>query len=156
MTELIRWNPWERRSLINEVDRLFDDMLTRMERPFDGARAWGLAVDVAEQDEGFIVKASIPGVAPEDVEITLSDNVLTIKGEVKEESQIDQEHYHLRERRYGQFMRAITLPAQVDADKIEATSENGVLTLNLPKAEAIKPKRIAVKTAANVIEGQTK
>lgn len=74
-----------------------------------------------------------------------SDKVLTIKGETKEENETKQEHYHLRERHFGSFVRSIALPNSVNADKIEAVNEHGVLTLTLPKAEAVKPKRIEVK-----------
>ena len=77
--------------------------------------------------------------------MTLNDNVLTIKGETKSEKDVEEKNYHLRERRSGSFMRTVTLPTTVDADKVEATHEHGVLTLRLPKTEAVKPKRIAVK-----------
>jgi HSP20 family protein len=83
------------------------------------------------------------------VEITLADNVLTIKGETKQESDTTEKNYHVRERHYGSFMRSVTLPIAVNADKIEATHENGVLTLHLPKTEAAQPKRISVKTTVN-------
>lgn len=111
--------------------------------------ALSLALDVAEQDDAFIVKASIPGVPADDVEITLTDNVLTIKGEMKDDKEVKETNYHLRERRFGSFMRSVTLPTSVDADKIEAVNENGVLTLTLPKAEAVKPKKIEVKKIVN-------
>ncbi len=91
------------------------------------------------------MKASIPGVDPNDVEVTLTDNTLTIKGEVKEETDVEERNYHLRERRFGSFTRNVTLPLPVDADKVEATHENGVLSLRLPKTEAVKPKKISVK-----------
>jgi HSP20 family protein len=108
-----------------------------------------LSLDVAEDDKEYIVKASIPGVDPNAVEITLADNVLTIKGETKQESDTTEKNYHVRERRYGSFTRSVTLPVAVNADKIEATHENGVLTLHLPKTEAAQPKRISVKTTVN-------
>lgn len=104
---------------------------------------------MAEQDDAFIVKASIPGVPADDVEITLTDNVLTIKGEMKDDKEVKETNYHLHERRFGSFMRSVTLPTSVDADKIEAVNENGVLTLTLPKAEAVKPKKIEVKKIVN-------
>ena len=79
----------------------------------------------------------------------LTDNVLTIKGEMRADKEINEENYHLRERRFGSFVRSVTLPTAVDADKIEAVNENGVLTLTLPKAEAVKPKKIEVKKLVN-------
>ncbi len=130
----------------NAMDRLFDEMVDNRgywEQP----AAWALALDVAEKDDAFIVKASIPGINPDDLEITLTDNVLTIKGEIKENKEFEDAQWHLRERRYGAFQRSITLPTPVDANAIEATYDDGVLTLNVPKVEEVKPKRIAVKAS---------
>jgi HSP20 family protein len=106
-------------------------------------------VDMAEDESVYIVKASMPGVKPEEIEVTLQDNILTIKGEAKEEKEIKEENYHMRERRYGSFMRNLTLPTAVKAEEIEANHEDGVLTLRLPKSEVNKPKKIAVKVAHN-------
>jgi HSP20 family protein len=111
--------------------------------------AWNLALDVAEDADAYTVKASVPGINPDDIEITLTDNVLTIKGETKTERENKETNWHVRERRYGSFMRSVTLPATVDADKVEATNEHGVLTLRLPKAETVKPKRISIKNTVN-------
>ncbi len=147
MTTLIRWDPFrEMTTMRNMMDRVFN------ERLFDMPMLWprnqeplSLALDVAEEENKYIVKASVPGVKPEEMEITVSDNVLTIRGEMKEDKEIKEENYHLRERRFGSFMRSVTLPAAVDAEHIEAINENGVLTLTLPKSEAVKPKKIEVK-----------
>ena len=111
---------------------------------------------MAEKDDAFVVKASIPGINADDLEITLSDNVLTIKGEIKADEDIEEEQYHVRERRYGSFMRSVTLPTPVDADAVEATYEHGVLTLTVPKAEEAKPKRIAIRSNGHqkMIEGK--
>jgi HSP20 family protein len=106
-----------------------------------------MAVDVAEDENSYIVKASMPGVKPEDVEVTLQNHMLTIKGEAKEDKEFKEENYHVRERRYGSFMRSLSLPATVKAEKIEAKHEDGVLVVRLPKSEADKPKKIAVKAA---------
>ncbi len=151
MTNLTRWEP------LREMQTMRDMMDRFFEEPFiGGPRQWTqtdhnypLALDVAEDENHYIVRASVPGVAPDEVDVTLTDNVLTIKGETKSEENIDETNYHLRERRYGSFMRSITLPAAVDADQVEATHENGVLTLRLPKTEAVKPKRIAIKNTVN-------
>lgn len=139
MSTLIRWNP-VRRSLFNEFDRLFETP-SRGQFPNN----WGLALDVAETDDGYTVKASVPGLNADDIEITLEDNVLTIKGEVKEDEEITKENYHIRERRFGSFSRSVRFPVLVNSGEVDATYENGVLTLSVPKAEEVKPKRITVK-----------
>jgi HSP20 family protein len=119
---------------------------------------WDLALDVAEKPDEFVVKASLPGINPDELEITYNDNLLTIKGEVKGESEDKDEniHYHIRERWSGSFSRSVSLPSTVKADAIQASYETGVLTLHLPKREEVKPRRIAVKTEdPNVIEAKS-
>ena len=149
MTTLTRWEPFrEMASLRRAMDRMWDENFA-FPQQWDRQADWGPALDVIENPDNYVVKASIPGVAPEDVEITLTDNVLTIKGETKQEKEDKQENYHLRERHYGSFMRSINLPVSVDADKVEAVNEHGVLLLTLPKSEAVKPKKIAVKATVN-------
>jgi HSP20 family protein len=151
-TTLSRWEPFRELSDMRRMmDRMFDEPFFKaVDWPRGANGTYNLALDVAEQADAYVVKASTPGVNPEDVEITLNDNTLTIKGETKADTAFKDEEYHVRERRYGSFMRTITLPVTVDADKVEATHENGVLTLRLPKAEAVKPKKIAVKSTVNV------
>ena len=112
---------------------------------WDRSDSWALALDVAETEDNFLVKASIPGIKPEDMEITLTDNVLTIKGEILDIQESEDAQWHMRERRFGSFQRSITLPTPVDANAIEATYVDGVLNLNVPKIEEVKPKRIEVK-----------
>lgn len=147
MTSITRWDPYRELATMRQVlDRFFEDDFARFPSLWERRpEAMSLALDVAEREDAFVVKASVPGVAPEDVEVTLTDNVLTIKGEMKADKEINEENYHLRERRFGAFVRSVTLPTAVEAEKIEAVNENGVLTLTLPKAEAIKPKKIEVK-----------
>jgi HSP20 family protein len=129
----------------NAMNRLFED--TAELGFWDRSEAWALALDVAETEDSFLVKASIPGINPEDLEITLTDNVLTIKGEIEESTELEEAQWHMRERRFGSFQRSITLPTPVDANAIEATYEDGVLSLNVPKVEEVKPKRIEVKVS---------
>ena len=152
MKTLTRYEPLrEMTNLSRAMDRVFDRFMD--ESLFDMPTVWqrgngqsnSLALDVAEQEDKFLVKASVPGINPEDIEITFTDGVLTIQGETKDEHEVKEENYHLRERHYGSFMRRIALPTNIDADKIDATNENGVLTLTLPKAEDVKPRRIEVK-----------
>ena len=118
---LTRWDPvQEMLSLRNAMDRMLDtnyNNLDNTSRPL----AWGLPLDVSETDDAFVVKASIPGVNPDDVEITFTDNVLTIKGEVKAEEEVKDARYHLRERRYGSFVRSVSLGSRIDNDKINAS-----------------------------------
>ncbi len=151
MTTLVRWNPRnEMMSLRNEINRLFSQAFE--EGPlteWQPSTNWGLALDVAENDDAFVVTASVPGMKPDDLDITISDNVLTIKGEYKVDETIEEEKYHIRERRHGSFGRSISLPVSVNADGVEANYENGVLTLSVPKAEEVKPRRIAVKAHTN-------
>lgn len=142
----------------------FEVMQQLMDATFNGgttgwneAQSWGLPIDVVEKQDAYVVRASIPGIDPEALDVTLTDNVLTIQAESKAQSEETQdERYVLRERRYGRFTRSISLPMPVEADKIEASCANGELTLTLPKAEAVRPRRIAIQGAPqhNVIEGQ--
>ncbi len=107
---------------------------------------WTPAVDVAETPEKVTVKAELPGIEPKNIDISMVGDVLTIKGEKKSEREEKKENYHLVERSYGSFSRALRLPAAVDADKIEAKYDKGVLTVTCPKKEPIKPKAIEIKT----------
>ncbi len=151
MNSLTRWDPFREMQTFRDVmDRFFEEPWAEAPRQWmQRTEGFPLALDLAEDDANYIVKASVPGVDPENVEVTLTDNVLTIKGETKGEKDVDEKNYHLRERRFGSFTRSVTLPMPVDSEKVEATHENGVLTLRLPKTEAVKPKRIAVKKTIN-------
>lgn len=158
MTTLVRWNPIrEMMALRNEMDRLFNTALDSPALRWEEATTWGLPLDVAENDDAYIVKASVPGINPDNLDITLSDNVLTIKGEFEEDKEIEEEQYQIRERHVGSFARSVTLPVAVVADKVEAAYDDGVLTLTVPKAEEVKPRRIEIKAAKSgqkTIEGK--
>ena len=156
MSNLIRWDPFrEMTNWRNAMDRMFDRAIAAPDALLE-TTDWNLALDVAETYNEFLVKASLPGINADDLDITYNNNVLTIKGETKEEKDVDEKHYHLRERRYGSFSRSISLPAPVKPESIEATFEAGVLTLHLPKSEEAKPKRIQVKNGGipKMIEGK--
>lgn len=147
MTSITRWDPLrEITSLRQQLDRLWDrttawpDLLAQMTEEF------GVALDVAEEDKAYTVKASLPGVKPEDIEVTLNNNVLTIKGEAKEDKTTDKGSYHLRERRFGSFLRRVALPLAADVEKVEATCADGVLTVQVPKSPEVTPRKIAVKS----------
>jgi len=152
---LTRWDPFqEMLNLRRTVDRLFDNVGTDHEwaQPM-----WGLAVDVVENKDDFIVKASIPGIDPNDIDVSYADGTLTIKGEIKSDNEVKENQYHLRERRYGSFSRSIMLPTKIKGEAIEASYQNGVLNLRLPKAEEVKPKRISIKVGdQKMIEGKSR
>ena len=142
MKNLVRWNPSRDISSIwNALDRMYEDSYPLHTQH---ARSWGLALDVIENEDAYIVQASVPGVNPDDIEITMEKNVLTISGESRADENIHGEEYRLRERRFGSFSRSIHFPVEVNSDSIKADYEHGVLSLTVPKAEEVKPKRIAV------------
>jgi len=156
MNSLIRQDPFrEMMSLRSAMDRLFDSAF--FGSPWEWQPVSGeLALDVAETEDEFLVKASLPGINPDDLDVTVIGKTLTIKGEYKAEEEKEDVHYHLRERRYGSFARSLTLPTPIQSDAVEARFEAGVLTLHLPKTEEVKPKRIAVRKAETpqMIEGK--
>lgn len=146
---LMRWRPG--RDLLNireEMNRLFDDVFSSL--PFTEKRRgllegeWLPSVDVAETDENVVVTAELPGVSQDDVDITIVNDVLTLKGEKKEEKEIKKENYHRIERSYGSFQRSVSLPTGVKADQAKATYKNGVLHVTIPKVEEAKPKTIKI------------
>ena len=146
MTSLIRWEPIrELTGMRDAMDRLFDESFSRPLVP----TLWDVAsvptMDLYQTEESVVVKMGLPGVKPEDIQVSVTNGVLNIRGEVKEEKEEKDKTYHLRERRYGSFSRSVTLPSNVSVDKSEAVFENGVLTLTLPKAEEAKAKTITVK-----------
>jgi len=145
MANIIRWEPWsELVSLRDAMDRLFEESIVRP-RGWMVPGAEALAIDVYQTKDDVVVKAAVPGLKAEDLDITIVGDTLTIKGEFKKEEKVEEENYIRRERRYGSFCRSIPLPTSVDVDKAGAEFEDGILTLNLPKIEAVKPKTIKVK-----------
>ena len=131
-------------TLRQAMDRLFEDSFVRAPRGFDGGASY-LPLDIYTTKDAVVIRASVPGVKPDEVEITVEGSTVTIRGETK----VPQEEgtFLLQEQRYGSFARSIDLAIPVQPDKAEAKFENGVLTLTVPKAEEIKPKVIKVKTA---------
>jgi len=147
--QLTRWEPFkEMMSLREAMNRLFEDSFIRPGAWLTSFEtdAFGLPVDVIEKKDEIIVKASVPGLKPDDIEVSVTGDVLTIRGETKSEEKIEEGTYLRQERRYGKFERSLQLPALVVADKTDARFEHGVLTLRLPKAEEAKPRTIKVKT----------
>jgi HSP20 family protein len=149
MANLVRWDPFrDMVSLRDAMDHLFEESFVRPMGgwPLLAGGDQGLALDVYETDENLVVEASLPGFSPDQVDISVVGNTLTIKAEVKDEQEKEEKgKYHFRERRYRSFQRAITLPVGVNAEKAEATFKHGELKLTLPKVEEAKPKHIQVK-----------
>ena len=110
----------------------------------ESTRTWAPAVDIFETTESYVVKAELPGISKEDVQITVENNVLTLKGERRFEKDETKENYHRIERTYGAFARSFTLPTRVDHEGVQAKFDNGVLTITVPKAAEAKPKRIEI------------
>jgi HSP20 family protein len=144
MSNLIRFEPMREMITLREaMDRLFDEAFTR---PFGLPSGVVMpAVDLYQTDDEIVVQAALPGLKAEDVQISITGDLLTIKGEFKEKQETKQKAYHLREQRYGTFERTLSLPTEIVADKAKAEFENGVLTITLPKAEEVKPRTITVK-----------
>ncbi len=154
---LTRWRP--QRDLLgfqDELTRMFNrffdtDLLAPFQDDGEGLTrsTWYPAVDIAEEDDAFIVTAELPGLKKKDIHVSYQDGMLTLEGERKRESKIKEENYHRVERSYGKFSRNFQLPSGVQADKIDAKFSDGILTITVPKAEEAKPKEIEVKVAAS-------
>jgi HSP20 family protein len=146
MSNLTRWEPARDFMTLREaMDHLFDDAFTR---PFslsvrDG---WSVpAIDMYQTDDEIVLKASIPGFKADDVQISVTGEILTLRGEMKHEDEQKDKSWHVREQRWGSFERSVALPTEVVADQAKAEFENGILIVTLPKAEEVKPKTITVK-----------
>ena len=144
MSNLTRWEPVREMMTLREaMDRLFDDAFTRPLGMGGGSAV--PTIDLYQTEDEVVVKASLPGMKSEDVHISMTADVLTLSGEFKQESEKKEATYHIREHRSGAFERSIAMPTEVQSDKAQADFENGVLTIRLPKAEAVKPKTINIK-----------
>jgi len=145
---MTRWDPYREAVTLREaMDRLFEDSFTPARRQTDGngsERTWRLPLDAYVTADEIIVLANMPGVKPEDVEITLEGDTLTIRG--KRSRPLENVDYVMQERPYGRFQRTLNINIPVDANKAEARYENGLLTLVIPKAEAAKPRVIQIGT----------
>ncbi len=145
--EVVRWEPFsEMVSLRDAVNRLFEDSFIKPDGwplSYEGGMG-NIPVDVVETKDNVIVKVSAPGMKPEDIDISVVGDTLTLKGQMKAEKQFEEGNYIRRERRLGSFQRTLSLPSSVIADRANADFENGILTLTLPKADEAKPKSIKV------------
>ncbi|MBP8625474.1 MAG: Hsp20/alpha crystallin family protein [Syntrophorhabdaceae bacterium] len=145
MAELALWQPLKEMERIRkEMDNIWDTFFDRTPGKGYGVSEWLPSLDVSETKNNYIVNAEIPGIDPKEVEISLNDNILTIKGEKKQEKEEENENYHVIERSYGGFTRSLRLPGQIQGDKVKATYKNGILKITLPKTEEAKKKEIKV------------
>jgi len=130
--------------LHGEIDDLFNSFFRGLDRPFFEHKVWP-AIDVADEENAVVVRAEVPGCKAEDIDISVYGNTLTISGEKKQSEEKKEKGYYHVESSYGSFRRELTLPTDVDADKVDAAYKHGVLTITLPKAEKSKAVKIKVK-----------
>jgi HSP20 family protein len=146
MPAVVRFDPFrDITSLRDEMNRLFSRTVG------DGVSsgsAWTPAVDIFDTEEAIVLKAELPGLAAEDIDIEIDDNVLTLRGERRFQETVDEGRFYRLERAYGHFQRSVTLPQGVKADEISADFENGVLSVRVPKADEVKPRKIAIAAPA--------
>jgi HSP20 family protein len=142
LRELIPFRDFE--SMKREMDRLWESFSGRPRKRLE-EEEWLPALDVSETKDEYVVKTEIPGIDPKTVDISLSDGMLTIKGEKKQEKEEKEENYHLIERSYGAFTRSIQLGGEVQTDKIKAECKNGILKVVLPKSEKAKQKEVKIQ-----------
>lgn len=143
---LIRWRPMRQMENIqDEVNRVFDSFFsTPMRRRGEDMGAWLPDVDIVEDKDRIDVQVDLPGMEKDDIKVSVEDNILTLKGERRSFKEEKEKTYHQVERTYGKFTRSFSLPSTVDGSKIKANYKNGVLKIELPKTEAVKPKEIPV------------
>ena len=152
MANITRFDPLgEVVSLRSAVDRLFEDSFVSplSWRTISGGDAIAPPVDVHESADEIVVSASLPGIKATDLEITMTGQNLTLRGEFKADDEVKRDQYLYRERRFGAFSRSIQLPVRVQGDKADATFTDGVLTLRIPKAEEVKPRQIRINAGVN-------
>ncbi|HSM38184.1 MAG TPA: Hsp20/alpha crystallin family protein [Candidatus Limnocylindrales bacterium] len=157
MANITRHDPFgEMVTLRHAMDRLFEDSFVSplTLRSFNGEAA-APALDVHETGDEIVVTAALPGLKAEDVDITITGQTLSIRGEFKESDEVSRDQYLYRERRYGTFHRQLQLPVRVQGDAANATFEDGVLRLSIPKAEEVKPRQIQVKAAPRQVDTST-
>lgn len=144
MSNLIRWEPMREMMTLREaMDRLFDDAFTR---PLSLSAVSALpAIDLYQTADEVVLRATLPGLKTEDVQISVTGDVLTLRGEFKQQDVKEEATWHIREQRFGSFERSVMLPTEVQTDKARADFENGILTVILPKAETVKPRTINIK-----------
>ena len=144
--EVTPWRPFEFERMRREMDRLWDSFFEgKPTRRAGEEREWVPSLDISETKGDLVVKAELPGIDPKDIDISLNEGVLTIKGEKKQEKEEKEEGYHLVERSYGSFTRSIRLPREIRNEMINASYKNGVLKITLPKTEEARKKEVKIK-----------
>src|SRR3954453_14329821 len=156
---IVRWEPLrELTTLQNEMNRLFGTVFDTPAQASNGGtlRRWMPAMDLVETGDHFVLRADLPGLSEENVNIEVEDRVLTISGERQAEHEASKEGYHRVERAFGSFSRSLTLPEGVDAESVSASFDRGVLEVRIPKPEQPKPRKISigVGSAPKTIEGE--
>lgn len=143
---IVRWQPYGAvASLQNSINKLFNDAFTRTNVDEDFAlSAWKPVVDIFDKDDAIVIHAELPGVKKEDVAIEVKDNVLTLRGERSESKEIKEDKYYRKERTFGSFHRAFSLPSAINPDTIKATFKDGILEIEIPKPEEQKPKQVKI------------
>lgn len=142
MSTLNRWEPYRTSGLESQVGRILNDFFGRSQE--SNLTSWAPAVDIFENEHELVVKADLPDVKPEELDIRVENNILTIRGERKFEKKVDEKNYLRLERSYGSFARSFSLANTVNSEAIKADYKDGVLTLTIPKREEAKPKQIKV------------
>jgi len=140
---LVKWNP--NRVLFNWSDNLFDELFNSRGLFNLSQGSWYPQVDIEESENEYVLRMELPGMKKEDLQIAFQDGVLTVSGEKKDSRTSEKTDYHLNERRYGKFERSFRINSEINTEKIEAGFNNGILQIEIPKAEAAKPKQIEVK-----------
>src|SRR5215204_7090737 len=159
MATMTRWDPFQDlRSAQDEMAQMSPMLahalgLHTQPQGSATATAWAPALDISERKDAYLVNVELPGLKPKDLDITMEDGLLTIQGERQFTSESSEQQFHRVERRYGAFRRSITLPSQVQADAIEASFNNGVLEVLVPKAEQARPKKITIRAGGGEVSG---
>ncbi len=147
MLDLVKWNPWrEMETFSDRINRFFEDAFLpgTWLRDEGGLTNWRPVADIYDHDDKIVIKAELPGVDKKDIHVNLENGVLTLSGERSYENEVKEDNYYRKERSYGKFHRAFTLPAGLDPEKIEAEYKDGILKIEIPKPEEKKAKKIKV------------
>jgi len=142
MAKLVRWDPFREISTVRDS---FDRLLSRMHDVFSEGQTWSPAVDIEDHGDNLIVKAELPGIDKKDINVSVTEDTLTISGKTQEEKKEKRGKVLYQERNYGSFVRSFTLPAEVNREKVKATYKDGVLEITLPKKEEAKAKETKVE-----------
>jgi HSP20 family protein len=159
---VMRWDPFrDLLSIQDEMNQVFRRAIGQggQSEPGEGRALWAPALDISERKDAYLVTVEVPGVKPEDLDVTLEDGVLTVQGRREATRDSSDQQYHRVERRYGAFRRTVTLPTRTKAEAIEASFENGVLEIIVPKAEEARPRKIEIRSpgasARQPVEGSS-